>query len=339
MKILITGGCGFLGSNLSQYFLSLNYEVHVLDNLTREGGSNNLEWLRNNGLTYFYKYDITNFALIQDLICDLKPDIIIHLAGQVAMSKSIENPIFDFLTNTYSTINILESIRLHSKNTKLIYSSTNKIYGTLDQFNYTTSQTRYICTDYPRGFDENTPIFFQSPYGCSKGSADLYVLDYSKQYNLKCSVFRHSSIYGARQFSTFDQGWVCWFIKQAKNNYDTNNHAVSILGNGLQVRDLLYISDAVNLYNLAIHNFNSINGNYYNIGGGIENSLSIIELLLYLDKFYNVKSNLIKNKFRSGDQKVFVSNNDKIYQSLSWKPIVNVYDGLTDSINWINTIS
>lgn len=339
MKILITGGCGFIGSNLAHFLFHKNFDVHIIDNLSRHGSNLNLDYLFNQGLKNFNNIDITDFDSTRNLITKLQPDIIIHLAGQVAMSKSLDNPINDFITNTYATINILETIRLYSKRSSFIFSSTNKVYGNLNNLTYIRSDTRYICTEFPNGFDESTPLSFESPYGCSKGSADMYVLDYSRQFGINCSVFRHSSVYGERQFSTYDQGWVGWFIKQVMINSTKNDSNIDILGSGFQVRDLLYITDVTDLYYQAILNFQKINGSVFNIGGGICNSLSIRELILFLDKHFKIKSKIISKDYRSGDQKVFVSNNNKIFNAIGWEPQISLTNGLKKSIHWVSLLS
>src|SRR6185369_403089 len=208
MKLLITGGCGFLGSNLAAHALKRGDELLVFDNLYRNGSLHNLRWLQEQGRFCFVHGDIRNANDVQRLISEFCPDAIFHLAGQVAMTTSIANPRMDFEVNAMGSHNLLEAVRLHAPDAAVLYSSTNKVYGDLEQFNYRETDTRYECLDRPAGFDEMTTLDFHSPYGCSKGAADQYMLDYARIFGLKTVVFRHSSMYGGRQFATYDQGWV-----------------------------------------------------------------------------------------------------------------------------------
>jgi CDP-paratose 2-epimerase len=196
MKILITGGCGFLGSNLTSRAIKLGYEVIVFDNLFREGSSYNLQWLKGLGLFEFCHGDIRNYNDIYGIVNKHKPDFVFHVAGQVAMTTSISNPRLDFEINTLGTHNLLESVRLCAPECGVIYSSTNKVYGDLEQYSYSETEKRYVCNEMPKGFDESVCLDFRSPYGCSKGAADQYVLDYSRVFELKTVVLRHSSMYG-----------------------------------------------------------------------------------------------------------------------------------------------
>lgn len=222
MKYLINGGCGFLGSNMAEYYLNIGDEVIVFDNLYRFGSEKNLEWLQSLDKNFrFIKGDVRNIYEIEKVIQEIKPDIIFHFAGQVAMTTSIENPYLDFEVNVKGTFNVLESIRKYSPDSIICFSSTNKVYGDLEYVKYEERKTRYEALDHPSGFNEKILLDFHSPYGCSKGAADQYMLDYARVFGLKTIVFRHSSIFGGRQFATFDQGWVGWFCQKAyeiKNN-------------------------------------------------------------------------------------------------------------------------
>lgn len=215
MKLLITGGCGFLGSNLASYAINQGFEVIVFDNLSRKGAINNLQWLSSLGKFDFVHGDIRNKNDVTRLITKYMPDSCFHLAGQVAMTTSIDNPCMDFEINTGGTLNLLEAVRQYQPRCNIIYSSTNKVYGDLEQYEYRETETRYTCTDRPNGFDETTQLDFHSPYGCSKGAADQYMLDYARIFGLNTVVFRHSSMYGGRQFASYDQGWVGWFCQKA----------------------------------------------------------------------------------------------------------------------------
>jgi CDP-paratose 2-epimerase len=334
MNILITGGCGFLGSNLSAYFLSKGFNLLIVDDLSRYGSSSNLRWLKKDFDFEFLELDIANSDLIEIAIKKFMPDVLIHLAGQVAMTTSIQNPKRDFDINTVGTINLLEAVRKHCPKTKFIYSSTNKVYGDLDQFNYNQTESRYSCHEYPEGFDESVPLNFTTPYGCSKGAADQYTLDYSKIYGLNTAVFRHSSMYGGRQFSSLDQGWIGWFCMQAINSKNNISNKFTISGNGKQVRDILFISDVIDLYSKAISNFDAVKGSAFNVGGGFKNSLSIIELMNILEVKLSVKLNYENIDSRISDQKVFISKNTKIENLLKWQPKIDIKDGLDQIILW-----
>lgn len=338
MKILITGGAGFLGSNLSKRVIENNDELIVFDNLRRIGSESNLKWLSRFGEFKFVHGDIRNYNDIGDIIRKFKPDAIFHTAGQVAMTTSIENPILDFEINALGTLNILECIRKFSKDSIIVYSSTNKVYGDLNQFSYEETSTRYICNEYPYGFNETIPLDFQTPYGISKGTADQYMLEYYRSYGLKTVVFRHSSIYGERQFATIDQGWIGWFIQKAiekKNSYGDEPFTIS--GNGKQVRDLLYIDDVIDLYFKAILKINELSGLAFNIGGGLNNSFSLLELFSFLENELKIKMNYKNLPSRLSDQKVFITNFSKIKEKLGWKPKISKEDGINKMINWVES--
>ncbi len=215
MKLLITGGCGFLGTNLAAEAIRRGYDVTVFDNLSRKGANENRAWLVSMGKVKFIKADIRDQSIVSETIKRLKPDAVFHLAGQVAMTTSIADPRLDFETNTVGTINVLEAVRAYSPEALITYSSTNKVYGDLEWVDYVEIATRWLASGYPNGFSEAIPLDFRSPYGCSKGAADQYMLDYHRMFGLNTVVFRHSSMYGGRQFATYDQGWVGWFCSQA----------------------------------------------------------------------------------------------------------------------------
>ena len=336
MKYLITGGCGFLGSNIAHDILKKNRgELFIVDNLSRKGSNKNLKWLRKSGNFKFFKNNVSNKKVIADIIKNIKPDVVLHLAGQVAMTTSINDPYNDFRTNTLGTINILEAIRIYSKNSIAIYSSTNKVYGDLEQFKYEETSTRYFPKYYKFGFDENINLSFASPYGCSKGSADQYFIDYSKIYGLKTVVLRHSSIFGLRQFSSINQGWIGWFVEQAINIKNNKLDTININGNGKQVRDILFSEDLINCYFKVIENIEKCQGNAFNIGGGINNSLSLLELFKILEEELKIKININKNKWRESDQKFFVSDNVKIYKYSKWSPKVDCKFGIKRMIQWV----
>ncbi len=337
MKILITGGCGFLGSNIGEAVLQKKYELTILDNLSRVGSEKNLEWLKSKGKFKHANANIKDTDSVTEIIKSFQPDVIYHLAGQVAMTTSISNPRLDFEINVLGTVNVLEAVRLHSPHSTIVYSSTNKVYGDLEYVKFDETPTRYIAKEYPKGFDENSQLEFHSPYGVSKGSADQYCLDYARIFGLKTVVFRHSSMFGGRQFSTFDQGWIGWFCSQAllqKNDPSTQPFTIS--GNGKQVRDVLFSTDMVKLYINIINKIDTVKGNAFNIGGGMENSLSLLELLGILEKILGIKLRYIQLEPRSSDQKVFVADLTKINRMTSWLPLITAESGIQFMLNWLS---
>ena len=343
MKILITGGCGFLGTNLASHYLLENSDVTIVDALYRKGSQENLNWLQ----TYlksnlnFVKADVSDQEEISKVFAKFGPfNYVIHVAGQVAMTKSLKDPTFDFQTNAVGTFNILEAIREFSPESFLAFSSTNKVYGDLEWLEYEERDYRYIIPEYPNGLSEKLPLDFSTPYGCSKGSADQYVRDWSRTYGLKTVVFRHSSIYGGRQYASKDQGWIGWFcnqILQQKKNYESSieYEPFTISGNGKQVRDVLHAQDLVNLYKIAYEKKDLASGQIFNIGGGVKNSLSILELINLLKdylEFEKVKYLFIQR--RKSDQDYFVADISKAKKILDWEPTLDLKKGIEQMIIW-----
>jgi len=336
MRYLITGGCGFLGSNIASEILKQGHELIIFDNLCRFGSYQNLEWLKEQGEFEFVHGDIRNTNDVEHIIKTRKPDVIYHLAGQVAMTTSIVNPRMDFEVNVGGSFNLLNAVRLYSPESVVIYSSTNKVYGDLEQFQYEEKDTRYSCMDKPNGFDETVNLDFHSPYGASKGSADQYMLDFARIYGLKTVVFRHSSMFGGRQFSTSDQGWIGWFTSQAiQINNNKLKEVFTISGNGKQVRDLLYASDCVALYIKAAEEINTITGNAFNIGGGINNSSSILELFSFLESELDIRMTYKQLPPRESDQRVFVADIRKAEELIGWKPLISKAEGIRNMIEWV----
>jgi CDP-paratose 2-epimerase len=336
MKLLITGGCGFLGSNLAHDAFTRGDEVVIFDNLHRNGSLQNLAWLGTQGKFAFEHGDIRNENDIRRIIRTFVPDAIFHLAGQVAMTTSISDPRMDFEVNALGTFNLLEAVRQFAPNAAVIYSSTNKVYGDLEQYSYVEDETRYRCIEQPNGFGEHTQVSFHSPYGCSKGTADQYMLDYSRIYGLNTIVFRHSSMYGGRQFSTYDQGWVGWFCQKAIESVDQAT-PFTISGNGKQVRDVLHADDMKSLYMAALNNAKSVKGQVFNVGGGIENSLSLLELFAILEKAADVRLNFVKMPVRISDQRVFVADITKARSLLKWQPTVSAKKGIMQMVEWVKS--
>jgi CDP-paratose 2-epimerase len=339
MKFLIFGGCGFLGSNLASEVLKQGHELTIFDNLSRQGSDINFEWLKSLGKFEMHRENINNFDKVQEIIKQVKPTVIFQTAGQVAMTTSLANPRLDFETNALGTFNVLEAVRLHSPDSALFFSSTNKVYGDLEHFDYQETEKRYICKEFPKGFPESLPLDFRTPYGCSKGAADQYFKDYALCYGLKTVVFRHSSIFGGRQFSTADQGWIGWFVQQAiLTQRGQLKEPFTISGNGKQVRDVLFASDIISCYFQALENIDKIKGEVFNIGGGFDNSLSLLELFDLLESKLNIKLQYTKLPPRQSDQKVFVADIQKATEKFGWKPKTDKVSGLSAMIDWVKSV-
>lgn len=334
-RYLITGGAGFLGSNLASEALKRNLDLTVLDNLSRAGSPQNLNWLKTQGNFRFIEADIRSAEKVSEVIRECKPDVVFHLAGQVAMTTSVENPRLDFETNTVGTHNVLEALRKENSKAALVYSSTNKVYGDLLAYPLEETATRYQVKNLPYGFDESVSLQFQTPYGCSKGAADQFVLDYAHLYGIRSVVFRHSSIFGARQFGTFDQGWIAWFVSKAIEKTKNPASSFTIAGDGKQVRDVLFVDDLINCYFSAVTHIDQVKGEAFNIGGGMGNSLSLLELFSLLEKTLSTTLTFEKLPFRYSDQKVFVADIRKANRLLNWAPQIRTQEGIQKMIQWV----
>lgn len=332
MRVTITGGAGFIGINTAEYFLSKGHEVTILDNLSRAGGKSNLEWLKKSSkkIPEIIIYDVRNYSKKLVNVAS-KSDLIIHLAGQVAVTTSVTNPREDFEINALGTFNMLEAVRESRNNPVFIYSSTNKVYGGLEDLKIVEKKTRYDFKNLPYGVSEDRNLDFHSPYGCSKGSADQYVRDYSRIYGLNTVVFRQSCIFGPRQFGIEDQGWLAWFIIAL-----TKNRKITIYGDGKQVRDVLYIGDLIRAFDLAFRNIKKTKGQVYNIGGGEKNTISIwYELHPLLEELFGQKISVKFSNWRPGDQKIFVSDIRKAGKDFGWKPETSVREGVKRLYVWV----
>ncbi len=335
MNALITGGAGFVGSNLAAYLMGRGEQVTVFDSLARHGASENLAWLRSLGELTFIHGDVRNAFDVEQTIKAVMPEVIFHLAGQVAMTTSMESPRRDFEINVLGSINVLEAVRQYTPKTAIIYASSNKVYGNLDHLDLVEAPTRWQPRSIQLGVDESTAIEFHTPYGCSKGAADQYMLDYARGFGLNTVVFRHSTIYGGRQFATYDQGWVGWFCRQAiETKQNPSRPPFTVSGDGKQVRDLLHVSDAVNAYVTAYENIESGRGQAFNIGGGIGNSMSLLELLQFLEKRLDITLSYTHLPWRQSDQKFFVADNSKAERLIGWTPRMPKEQGIEDTINW-----
>jgi CDP-paratose 2-epimerase len=332
MTVLITGGAGFVGSNLAHALLSGGNNVIIFDNLSRSGVAQNLAWLfETHGpqrLTHV-DADIRDAAAVSAAVAQAQT--IYHLAAQVAVTTSVENPRDDFEINMLGTLNVLEAARIAGHRPTILYTSTNKVYGGLEDVQIDHIGTRYSFRDLPAGVSEDRPLDFHSPYGCSKGAADQYVRDYARIYDLPTIVFRMSCIYGPRQFGTEDQGWVAYFAIASQLGWP-----ITIYGDGHQIRDVLFVDDLVQAMQMATAHLDRTAGQVYNIGGGPSNTIAIwSEFGPLLQQMTNDSIDVSFGPWRPGDQLVYVSDTRKAQQDFGWQPRVTVNDGIKQIITWI----
>jgi CDP-paratose 2-epimerase len=331
-RILITGGAGFIGVNACNYFMNKGDSVIVFDNLSRKGTPLNLELLKKHPqseklLTVRLSDICKDKEILKQSVAEA--DAVLHLAAQVAVTTSVINPQEDFEINAYGTFNVLEALRQSTHKPHLIFASTNKVYGGLEHLAFEEKSLRYEFKNRPHGVDEQEPLDFHSPYGCSKGAADQYVRDYHRIYGLKTTVLRQSCIYGRNQFGVEDQGWVAWFIIAC-----LLKKPITIYGTGKQVRDLLFVDDLIELYDRILENPEKSNGEIFNVGGGSQHTLSILELLRNLDQLFFLHYEASYRDWRAGDQPLFISNNSKLKEKLGWEPTINVSKGLQTLVRW-----
>jgi CDP-paratose 2-epimerase len=302
----------------------------IIDNLSRNGSKHNLEWLKERYKLSFEHVDVRDANKVNDIIRRYKPRVLLHLAGQVAVTTSIADPRGDFEVNALGSINVLEAVRVVSPETLFINASTNKVYGNMEDVSIDETESRYIYKDDYQGVDVMRPVDFYSPYGCSKGAADLYTVDYQRIYGLRTVTLRQSCIYGPRQCGMEDQGWVAWFAIAA-----ILNRPITIFGNGKQVRDLLYIDDLLAAYDAVIANADDVSGRIFNIGGGMERTISVNELVRFLEATLGNKMSISYQASRPGDQRIFVCDIRHAASVLSWRPKTSVNDGLRSLVQWI----
>jgi CDP-paratose 2-epimerase len=330
MKALITGGAGFIGSNVAARLIKQGHTVAVMDNLSRPGADKNLEWLTNQGQFDFLIGDLRNTDQVQRAIQSFSSvDMVLHLGAQVAVTTSVEDPRADLETNLIGTFNLLEAIRQAGIRPFVAFASTNKVYGKMDDLAVVDKGGRYEYQDVD-GIDETRPLDFYSPYGCSKGAADQYLHDYARMYDLPTCVFRMSCIYGPRQFGIEDQGWVAWFIIAA-----VLGKPITIYGDGKQVRDILHVDDLIDLYEAAFTQQDVSAGNIFNAGGGKANTISLLELLEHLEKRLDKKIPVTNDDWRQGDQKVYISDTSKAKSVLGWEPKIDKMKGIDALVDWV----
>lgn len=330
-SVLVTGGAGFIGVNTALHFFQSGWHVSILDNLSRKGAVKNLRWLQSQCPDIdFHETDIRNYDDLSSVIQQVKPDMLIHLAAQVAVTTSYENPREDFEINAVGSFNVMESVRLFSPQTFVLYASTNKVYGGMETVPVQLSEKGYVFSNLLLGVNESQPLDFHSPYGCSKGVADQYTLDYYRIYGLNTCSFRQSCIYGRRQFGIEDQGWVAWFTIAA-----LLGKRITLYGDGWQSRDVLNVQDLAKAYEAAWYNKLKISGQAFNIGGGINNTLCLRELISFLEVELNINISPEFGDSRPGDQPVFICDIQKAEQLLHWKPTISVDEGVRDLIHWV----
>jgi CDP-paratose 2-epimerase len=331
MKTIITGGAGFIGSNAAARALARDEHVVVLDNLSRPGSALNLEWLRTRGEVEFERVDMRDCnAVARAFRRHSDAQRVLHLAGQVAVTMSVEDPRGDFETNALGTLNVLEAVRVSVPDAALLYSSTNKVYGGLEHLDVIEQDVRYVYGRKPEGVAETEPLDFHSPYGCSKGAADQYVRDYHRIYGLRTVVFRQSCIYGYRQFGAEDQGWVAWFTIAAQQR-----RQLRVFGDGKQVRDVLFIDDLLDAFDAAFTRIDRAAGQVFNIGGGPENAISLRQFLSYLQTRVDWPLNVTYHDWRPGDQRVFVSDIRRSSSQLAWQPRTTWQTGVELLCQWV----
>ncbi|MFN8434621.1 MAG: GDP-mannose 4,6-dehydratase [Anaerolineales bacterium] len=331
-QYLVTGGAGFIGSNYVHRLLKRGEKVTIYDNFSRGGAPRNLEWLKAEFGEKAFEVvvgDVRDAARIAEAA--KTSDVIVHLAGQVAVTTSVTHPRDDFEANALGTFNVVEAARASGRQPIVIYASTNKVYGGMEEVELFEEPTRWRYKDLIHGCPETQPLDFHSPYGCSKGTGDQYVRDYARIYDLPTVVFRQSCIYGPRQFGIEDQGWVAWFIIAA-----VMGRNITIYGDGKQVRDILHVHDLIQAYDLAVEKIDVARGQVYNIGGGPSNVMSIwSEFGPRLEALLGKKIEVARGDWRPGDQRVFYADVSKAKNELGWEPKISVEQGVNMLFEWV----
>jgi len=339
MKILVTGGAGFVGSHVCEFYVRKGNEIICYDNLSRGEllkkditSDYNWNFLKKFPNLKLVRGDIRNLKGLTSIMTDV--DLIIHAAAQTAVTTSVEDPRTDFEVNALGTFNVLEAARLSNSDPTILYCSTNKVYGeNVNSIPVNERETRYEFADrkFQNGIPEEFPIdsIGHSPYGVSKLTGDQYTRDYYETYGLKTISLRMSCIYGTRQFGVEDQGWIAHFVISS-----ILNRQLTIFGDGKQVRDVLFVTDLVNAFDLAQRNINKTKGNAYNLGGGKENTLSLLELVGILKNF-NLNPQYDFEDWRPSDQKVYISDISKSGEDFGWKPKISVEEGIKRLFEWI----
>lgn len=331
--VVITGGCGFVGCNLADRLCGAGQPVVLYDNLSRPGVEQNAAWLRDKygELVQIEVADTRDATSLQAAVQNAAA--VFHFAAQVAVTTSLTAPIYDFEVNARATLNLLEALRAMARPPPVIFTSTNKVYGSLDDVELRLNGDRYEPVDETiaaSGIGEDQRLDFYSPYGCSKGAADQYILDYARTFGLPAVVFRMSCIYGPHQFGTEDQGWVAHFLINA-----LENRPIILYGDGKQVRDVLFVDDLVDAFLLAKKNIRTLSGQVFNIGGGVQNITSLRELLSLIGQLRESRPRIEFSNWRPGDQRYYVSNYSKFYTATGWTPRVSMQKGVRRLYQWL----
>ncbi|GIK96449.1 MAG: hypothetical protein BroJett029_06580 [Alphaproteobacteria bacterium] len=331
-QILITGGAGFIGCNLADALLSAGRRVIVLDNLSRPGVTANADWLRerHGDLVTIRVADIRNTSAVAEAVD--AASAVVHLAAQVAVTESLESPVEDFTINAAGTLHLLEALRRQRRRMPLVFASTNKVYGTLEGLQLEALAEAHAPADRAirlRGIGEDRPLQFSTPYGCSKGAADQYVLDYAKCYGLPAVVLRMSCIYGPRQFGTEEQGWVAHFLFRALDGEE-----ITLFGDGRQVRDVLHVADAVRAYLAVLADADDLAGTAFNLGGGVENAVSLIAMLREIEQQTGRPVRRRHEPPRPADQLYFVADTKRLRDATGWAPLIGWREGVADLMGW-----
>lgn len=331
-RVVVTGGAGFVGSNLAHRLLLRGDRVRVMDDLSRRGAERNLAWLldRFDEDLDVLVGDVRDPETVERALADA--DTVFHLAGQVAVTTSLVEPRQDFETNALGTLNILEALRKRQDPPALLFSSTNKVYGQLEDLLLKEGDRRYEPVDrevLENGLSEKLPLALRSPYGCSKGTADQYVLDYAATFGLRAVVFRMSCIYGPRQFGTSDQGWVAHFADSV-----LRDKPITIYGDGRQVRDILFVEDLVDAFLAAEERIEQLAGCAFNVGGGVANAVSLLEVVERLSALCARSPRLVHEGWRAGDQRYFVTDHRSLTDRTGWRPAFGVEEGLSALLTW-----
>ncbi|MDQ3624498.1 MAG: GDP-mannose 4,6-dehydratase [Verrucomicrobiota bacterium] len=331
--VLITGGSGFIGANLAHRLLSGHQPVVLFDNLSREGVEKNYQWLygTHGALVKLQIADIRDLQALHSAVRGASA--VFHFAAQVAVTTSLAGPALDFAVNANGTLNVLEALRGLDNRPPLVFTSTNKVYGNLRDVGLRMNGGRYEPVDGARrvrGIGENQRLDFYSPYGCSKGAADQYVLDYARTFGLPAVVFRLSCIYGPHQFGTEDQGWVAHFLLRAMEGLP-----ITLYGDGRQVRDILYVEDLVEALLLARRHCRVLSGTAFNIGGGAANTTSLLELMEVIGALEGKSLHVRWAEWRPGDQRYYVSDFTRFQEATGWGPAVSVADGVQQLHRWL----
>ncbi|MDB5359526.1 MAG: hypothetical protein JWO51_823 [Rhodospirillales bacterium] len=331
--VLVTGGAGFIGSNIADRLASEGEQVLIYDALARPGVESNLEWLRRRhpGKISAVIADVRDHDQLESAAREASA--VFHMAAQVAVTTSLIEPIEDFEINVGGTVHLLDALRRTGRRIPLVFASTNKVYGDLADVGFVLEGEAYQAADQAvrrRGIDESRPLDFHTPYGCSKGAADQYVLDYARSFGVPTCVFRMSCIYGPRQMGTEDQGWVAHFLIRA-----LEGRAISLYGDGCQVRDILHVSDAVNAYVGAWRAIDNVQGTAFNLGGGPANAVSLRRLLGYIEQLVGRPVEITYSDWRAGDQRYYVADTEAAAQALGLPRPMDWRAGVADLAEWL----